>query len=297
MFIAPIAVHTNKCHIRQVPNNYQQNYLGSINNANAVSFSGKAKFSSIKPLKFDTLTSETLKKLSSINFEPSGSGPKGSYSTFVFDNLTNKPQECFVLRDKTEDDDDNDRYIKRYWKFMVIDPDTNTLTCIGDRVFGIAKGYKMITYGSMHNYSKGRYSGVGIRGHQLAFEHKMLKDKDYVEIRAILSAYEFHKKCGFVPISGELLKDDDYSDFIETWAEEMELEDTDIIPLLERKLINSKWYIDENLSIRNIVEYMIKCGKKITSDESFFMKLSPNAMLEWEMFAKSQPIRFHKKPL
>ena len=296
MFIAPIAVHTNQCNIRQVPNNYQQNYLGDINNANAVSFSGKAEFSSVKPLNFDTLTSETLKKLSSIHFEPSGSGPKGSYSTFVFDNLRNEPQECFVIRDKTGDYDPP--YVNRRWEFWVRDPDTNIFNCIGDRHFGIAHGYShLITYGNMHNYSKGRYSGVGIRGHQFAYEFKMLAKKDNVEIRSYLTAYEFHKKCGFVPISGVLLKDNDYSDFVEEWAYEMELENTDIIPLLERKLINSKWYIDKNLSIRNIVEYMIKCGKEITSSETFFMELSPNAMLDWELFAKSQPIMFHKKPL
>lgn len=295
MFIAPIAVHTNQYNIRHTQNRYQLNYLSNIDNANTVSFSGKAKFSSVKPLKFDTLTSEILKKLSSINFEPSGSGPKGSYSTFVFDNLTNKPQECFVLRDKTGNYDWP--FTNRRWEFLVRNPDTNALECIGDRNFGIDKRSKMITYGAMHNYSEGRYSGIGIRGHQFAYEFKMLAQKDNVEIRSYLSAYDFHKKCGFVPISGVLLKDDDYSDFVEEWAYEMELENTDIIPLLERKLINSKWYIDKNLSIRNIVEYMIKCGKKITSSETFFMELSPDAMLEWEIFAKSQPIMFYKKPL
>ena len=251
---------------------------------------GVAVFSRTRPLKFDAITSETLRKLSSIKYKPSNTGPKGSYSTFVFDNLTNKPQEVFVLPDTSgKNVNQSETYL-----FMIRDPIRGFLQTIGERSFEVNRKESIISPGAMYNHCKERYSGVGTRGHQLAVERKMQEGFENVEIHSYFSAYPFHKKCGFVPISDEIIPINNYLSELEDMAMSLKLDEETLMPLLERRLIGAKWYIDENLSLRNIAEYIYKKGITPPAAGGFSMQLSPLAMKEWEIFAESQPILLNK---
>ena len=234
-----------------------------------------------KPLnvQLNAIQSQTAQLLYSTDYVPKSKNlPNSVYKTFVLDAVTKSPVDIFVKHKLPANSSDKDKFF--------FYGDEKFESYIGERAFRIDNDRNIIGPGHMHSYDS-RLIGLGIRGHQLAIEMMQKLRFPNVEIHAVMSAYEFHRKCGFNTIAKNISIDEFLS----------------VLPLVQKELnvpenilkqlivyMYDKTLIDESRTFENFTKYMLLKNKSLPFGFYMPMQLSEEALKEWNILANHQPI-------
>lgn len=232
--------------------------------------------------------SQTMKKLFSPEYKISqGKNKDGFYVTTIIDIKTNKPIKAYVK--KTCRDDNYEKWC------IFIKNIRGDYQPVGERSFEIDLGLNRITPGEMSsemgNY---KYSGIGIRLHQIAIERMIQEDLKNVQICSTQEAFPFHYKCGFRVIPFErTIKKGNFEKMLEEYSQNNKI---------DKKILyqNSEIIEEKNGIIRFSTKYienwrklLYAKGNHVNSYCDYPMKLSEKAIENWKNQISFQPILEH----
>ncbi len=232
--------------------------------------------------------SKTMKKLYSPEFKPQRRlNEDGYHVTTIIDKKTGKPQEAYVrCIDKKVDSDNN----FENWG-IYIKNSANEYELVGQRSFNLDKATNKITPAWMDSRgNNGRFSGIGLRAHQIAVERMMQEKMKTVEICAVADAFPFHYKSGFRVIPKEIkVTPEQIEKYINSWQKGAGFSKKEIEETIISKTVNGEKVISSQ-SLENIRKllYLKNNGKHVFGDT--LMDLHGEWLKKWKERAKSQPI-------
>ena len=227
--------------------------------------------SRIKNLSQSGFESTSLKTLFSSRFKPKRRfNEDGNRVTTIIDRLTHEPVEMIV------------KPCPYGYKFYVKDA-KEIEEKIGYVYYTADEKLGTVYIDGMMNSQKNLYSGVGIRGHQIAVEEAMLHNSDCVELESIPKAIPFHTKSLFRIADSKKFSKSDFEEIFSRIAEENNISFNEIKKYLEYKeegdliILSSKSM--ENLKKKDYIKTM-----------SPMMRLDGDCLSLWKDMCKFQPI-------
>lgn len=242
--------------------------------------------------------SKTMKKLYSPEFTPKRRlNEDGYHVTTIIDKKNGKPQEAYVrclFKGPNPYDalDGAPTEIKTLEKWGIfVKNSANEYELVGQRSFKLDKLNNKITSDWMDSKgNNGRFSGIGLRAHQIAVERMMQEGMDTVEICSIADAFPFHYKSGFRVIPQEMeVSAEQIERYINSWLTNTGLTREEVEKTIVSKTINGKKIVSSE-SMENIRKllYLKNNGKYVAGDTP--MNLHGEWLEKWQEMAKSQPI-------
>lgn len=235
---------------------------------------------------FKKLTSKTLNQLYNAEFVPTKIKPGIYYfPTYVLDKITGKPAEVFVVPFSID---------KIFEEFHILDPN-NGFKRIGQRIFTYEGNDKSLIYSGSMESDSSRYSGIGVRLHQIAVERMKIKNLKNIEIYSMPEAYSFHKKMGFEPIKEVNLFDKrGFNEFVKESALSLGLDEEAVKKLIVYNEDEFGLYsVEINLTKGNYVDYMYENPSKYKDGVLpyyTYMRLSKDAQADWDKFINKTSI-------
>lgn len=248
--------------------------------------------------------SKTMQKLYSPEFAPKRRlNEDGYHVTTIIDKKTGKPQEAYVrCMFKRADENVNIESLSstareslrpgafERWGIYVKNS-ANEYELVGQRSFRLDKANNKILPDWMDSKgNNGRFSGIGLRAHQIAVERMMQEGMDTVEICAVADAFPFHYKSGFRVIPKEVeVSADQIERYINHWLTNTGLTREEVEKTLVLKTVNGKKVVSSE-SLENVRKlfYLKNNGKYVAGDTP--MDLHGEWLAKWQEMAKSQPI-------
>lgn len=256
-------------------------------------------FKNAKPLPKSAIEeSKTMKKLYSPEFAPTRRLNEDGYQvTTIIDKKTCKPQEAYVRCLAKGPDpygalDVSPAEVKTLERWGIfVKNSANEYELVGQRSFKLDKVNNKIVSDWMDSKgNNGRFSGIGLRAHQIAVERMMQEGMDTVEICALADAFPFHYKSGFriLPQENEVSAEQ-IERYIKHWQTNTGLTREEIEKTIVSKTVNGKKIVSSE-SMQNIRKllYLKNNGKYVTGDTP--MDLHGEWLEKWQEMAKSQPI-------
>lgn len=240
-------------------------------------------------VEFKALKLKIFEKLYNTDFVFSGQnyGPY-SFPTFVYDKFRKKLVEVFMQPDYIECGTE---------EYNIFLPGKKNKR-LGNRIFRYFAKEKTIDSGSMGSFHRIRYSGSGVREHQIAIERMIILGRENVKIYSVPEAYKFHKGCGFVPDAKyNLVPREQFKMLIHEYVKKMSLPSEKIRKMLVYYEDTKGIMIDLNTTYANFLEYAYSHRFRYPKLPNFSvnMKLSDEALEEWKKFIEKYPIMLGKK--
>ena len=241
----------------------------------------KSAFASrIKELSTPGKESETLKKLFSAEFRPQRHFDENGYMvTTVIDKATQKPVEVFVKKDFGNGYNFYKKVSGEYKKIGTVD-------------IHIDKEERFIHISYMEAFCQKEYTGIGIRGHQIAVETAIKEDFDSINLESMPDALPFHEKCLFQPLEKRKTNIYEFDDYKNDLAWAYSIPEEQIDKLIKHKRSGRIVTIDLKRSIANINKFLKGIGSKdsVAHPTDGFLVLDGKYLALWKEMARSQPI-------
>lgn len=246
-------------------------------------------FKNAKELPKSALESKTMKKLFSPEFKTSqGINKDGYYVTTIIDKKTGKPVEAYIKCTKKASNYDKNQF--EAWDIFVKN-DIGEYEHVGTREFSINKQLKKILPQWMDSEDGfDRFSGIGLREHQLTVERMIQEDLDTIEICAEAQAFPFHYKCGFrvIPSENEISQER-LDKAIDHWVKTTGISKAELEKAIVSRKEGDKIYIhSQTMENWRKLLYLKNNGKYCWGDTP--MELKGEWLERWKQMAKSQPI-------
>ena len=239
---------------------------------------------------FKKITSKTLNMLYDTKFIPSKTNYGGyAYKTFVLDRATHKPIEVLVKPDCIDEVSE---------EYNILDPKRG-MQIIANRLFNYEEVNKFIISPGTMESDCPEYMGLGIRLHQIAIERMKMKKLQNVEICSTTEAYPFHKKMGFEVINRytEYYDKHNFERFVSENAENLNLSEYAVKKLMVYTERVNDILLDIDKTNGNFLDYIYANNYNVDDIVQYhvLMRLSPEAIAEWDKFIEKSPIFANKK--
>ena len=246
-------------------------------------------FKNAKEFPESALESKTMKKLFSPEFKTTqGINKDGYYVTTIIDKKTGKPVEAYIKCTKKASNYDKNQF--EAWDIFVKN-DIGEYEHVGTREFSINKQLKKILPQWMDSEDGfDRFSGIGLREHQLTVERMIQEDLDTIEICAEAQAFPFHYKCGFrvIPSENEISQDK-IDKTIDHWVKISGISKAELEKAIVSRKEGDKIYINtQTMENWRKLLYLKNNGKYCSGDTP--MELKGEWLERWKQMDKSQPI-------
>ena len=236
--------------------------------------------SKIKELSLPGKESSTLKKLFSPEFKAKRRfDENGYFVTTVIDKKTQKPVEIFIKEVR-----DN--------KFEFYKKVNNEYEFIGRRTFSVNKELGIIEQGFMVNRYKDEFTGIGIRGHQLAVEKVIKNNLKDIHVDSLPKAETFHEKCLFRPLTKKNIAYSEIKEYIDNLSEALNIPIEKVKKLVVLEKAKTGYIMDLEQTTINLNKIISqKDPKNIINHPTMGMySLSGERLELWKNMVRSQPI-------
>lgn len=234
--------------------------------------------SKIQKLLPEGVSSNTFKKLFSNEFKPLRKfDENGYYVTTVINKNTQKPQEIFIK--KMHEGQYNIFFKNPKGEYEII----------GRRRYDLNPELRQIEPGWMSSLENDKYSGVGIRCHQLAVEDAIRHNYNKIMLSSLDEALKFHEKSLFVKTETVQFNKEYLDGLLETIAEHLDIKLGEAKKLVQYKITGNSAILELNKTVENINQVALQRGKS-TFKNTTMLKLDGERLELWKQLAMSQPI-------
>lgn len=254
-------------------------------NLAADTFERRAKLPEI----FQEIKFKSAEKIYKTKFTPSDNDyGKFTYKSFVLDKKTDTPVEIFfqpkIMSGNIEE-------------YYIFEPETMDVLGMCKLEFDETKDLMEIAY--MLSRGKDKYSGIGTRIYQLAFELKNMRNIKNIQIVSEPKAYFFHEKAGFKPIKCiETIDSEKYHNIISSFSRDYGISEKNLKKLIITQDKGDEILWDKYSSYVNILKYLKShADEKTLNSSNLFVVMEPNvsAIEDWEKLAQKHPIFLGKE--
>ena len=247
-------------------------------------------FKTAKELPESALESKTMKKLFSPEFKtPHRINEDGYYVTTIIDKKTGKPVEAYIKC--LVNDPASEKFLGYENWGIFIKNSEGKYEIVGNRAFSPDFRLNKICPQDMSaEGGNDRFSGIGLREHQITVERMMQLGLDSIEICAEAQAFPFHYKSGFrvVPLEKAISQEkiDKVTDY---WAQTTGISKEALKnATVTRKEGDKIYFNSQTLENWRKLLYLKNNGKYCCGDTP--MELKGDQLEHWKQLAKSQPI-------
>ena len=219
---------------------------------------------------------------------------EGYYTTYALDKKTLKPVDIYVSNFYRNSDSIRYHFYKR--------SSFGTLINVGSRQVKFNDELQKISPSDYYMFSRDEsLLGVGLLEHQIAVEEMLKRGYKNVEINAVQSSYDFHRKAGFISTDYYVeMKPQELTDFVQDWSDRLKVPESTILDLLVFKHDSEVPILNVNKTLEKILLYIKENGISCEDDYiTINMELSPQALEEWKQIIARKTIlidtNFHPK--
>lgn len=278
-----LPIINSKIHNCRLFSHFRRKSVGQ--NLAADTFELRAKL----PELFQEVKFKSAEKIYKTKFTPSDNDyGKFTYKSFVLDKKTDTPVEIF-FQPKIMDGN-----IEEYYIF---EPETMDVLGMCKLEFDETKDLMEIAY--MLSRGKEKYSGIGTRIYQLAFERKNMCNIKNIKIVSGPKAYFFHENAGFRPVKYmENIDKEKYDKIISSFSQDYGISEKNLQKLIITQFDGDEILWDKYSSYANILKYLkSNADEKAVNSSNLFVVMEPStaAIEDWEKLAQKHPILLSKE--